>query len=287
MKVFVITSSNSTGNIVKNTLAQANLPSLEVLIMESPAGLDGHLDEDSYILVDWEHSDPAILGAHVKKAKDLSANLDTPIILMTPKQLANTTFAGMKAGACAVVNKPLVAEDLVKTMVAAQKKNKAKKSPSVNVEFINPFIESTKSVLKTMAGIDAERKKLYLKEDHRMLGDVSGVMGLSGDASGSVVISLPASLAIKLVAKMLGEKPADKINADVCDGVGEIINMISGQAKASLTKTKYHFQISIPTVVMGADHEISHKKGTPNIAVLFEAEGQEFLIQICLSPKDG
>ncbi|MHC4886493.1 MAG: chemotaxis protein CheX [Planctomycetota bacterium] len=287
MKVFVITASNSTGNIVKNTLTQAKITNLELVVLETPAELEGQLSVDDFILIDWEHSEPGVLGGYVKRAREFSGELNVPIILMATKQQANTTFAGMKAGASAVVTKPLNAEELVKHMAAAQKKAKSKKAPSVNVEFINPFIESTKSVFKTMAGIDAERKKLYLKEDHKMMGDVSGVMGLSGDASGSVVISLPKSLAIGLVAKMLGEEPGTEITPDICDGIGEIINMISGQAKASLTKTKYHFQISIPTVVQGPEHEISHKKGTPNIAVLFEAQGQEFLIQICLSPKEG
>ena len=73
----------------------------------------------------------------------------------------------------------------------------------------------------------------------------------------------------------------------VCDGVGEIINMIAGQAKAMLVKTKYHFTISIPSVISGHGHEISHKKGTPNIVVLFEADGTPFALQVCLAPVES
>jgi chemotaxis protein CheX len=282
----MITQSTSTGNIVKNTLQQANIPNLECIIDSTGAEITDKLSDDSFILFDWEGPDPDILSAQVNTLHKACEDKSIPILLLSTKQNANTTFSGMKAGACGVVNKPFEAEELIKALGAARKAQKTQKKPSINVEFINPFIESTRNVLKTMAGIDVERKKLFLKDDHTMMGDVSGVMGLSGDASGSVVISLPAKLAITIVSKMLGEEPSDTLTPEICDGVGELINMISGQAKASLTKTKYHFQISIPTVVQGVDHEISHKKGTPNIVVLFTTGTEEFVIQVCLTPKD-
>ena len=99
---------------------------------------------------------------------------------------------------------------------------------------------------------------------------------------------LAHSLALdKVVAKMVGEEPATSLTPDVKDGIGEIINMIAGQAKSQLANTKYHFTFSIPTTVSGAGHEINHRQGTPNIAVLFEADGEEFIIQVCLSATEG
>jgi chemotaxis protein CheX len=287
MNVIVIASSPSTGNIVKNALQQASVPDLTFTAMENCEKLtESKLTEDTYVLVDWEGPDPALLASHVKCVKD-TAKTDVPVILLCTKKDAGSTFAGMKAGAQGVVNKPISPEELVRSLVVARKQAKAKKSQSINVEFINPFIEATKTVFKTMAQMEADRKRLFLKDDHKMLGDISGVMGLSGSASGSVVISLPTRLALELVGKMLGEDMGQEITPEVSDGVGEIINMISGQAKASLTKTKYHFQISIPTVVTGTGHEITHKQGTPNIVVLFEANAQTFAIQVCLSPSDA
>ena len=77
-----------------------------------------------------------------------------------------------------------------------------------------------------------------------------------------------------------------ELNDEIKDAVGELTNMISGQAKASLTKTKYHFNISIPTVVKGTGHEISHKKETPNIVVTFTVDNFEFALQVCLSSNN-
>jgi len=48
----------------------------------------------------------------------------------------------------------------------------------VNVEYINPFIEATLNVLKTMSRTEAIPGKPYLKKDQKALGDVSAVIGL-------------------------------------------------------------------------------------------------------------
>jgi len=284
MKVFVVTSSTSTGNIVKGAFQQAKVENLEVIAHHYPNDFLDSIEEDSAVLVDWE-GDPEPLASSVANVKASDKGKAVPILLLSTKQASATTYHGMKAGASGVVNKPIDPSQLLKAIGAARKHAKSKKAPSINVEFINPFIEATRTVLGTMANLNVERKRLYLKDDYKMYGDISGVMGLSGTATGSVVISMPTPLAIQVVSTMLGEEPGEEITPAISDGVGEIINMIAGQAKASLTKTKYHFQISIPTVVMGKQHEVTHKQGTPNIVVLFESDkGDTFAIQVCLSP---
>ena len=58
--------------------------------------------------------------------------------------------------------------------------------------------------------------------------DVSGVIGLSGKASGTVVVSVDREVAMCVTEKMLGDRP-DTLNADVMDAIGEITNMIAGR----------------------------------------------------------
>ncbi|MBN1594197.1 MAG: chemotaxis protein CheX [Candidatus Coatesbacteria bacterium] len=153
----------------------------------------------------------------------------------------------------------------------------------IDVNIINPFVAATLDVMKTMAGITATRKSVFLKRDQRMFGDLSGVIGLSGGAVGSAVISFPEALAKNFVAKMLSEDPNKIPMDDVRDGVGECVNMIAGAAKAALANSVYHFKISIPTVVEGHGHEISHRRSAPCIVIVFEAEHDEFALQISLA----
>ena len=46
-------------------------------------------------------------------------------------------------------------------------------------KLITPFLESTLYVLQTIAGIEAEKGKPYLKKDNVARGDLSGVIGLT------------------------------------------------------------------------------------------------------------
>lgn len=284
MKIVVAAPNPSMLNMVRNAFQIMKVNNAEFIAVATPDDMRREVGDKSVALVDWEYQDDT--GTEMVEASK-SKSPKTPVLILATKQKAGTTFSGMKAGASGVVNKPLDPEDLVRSVAAAVKASSERKQ-SVNVEFINPFIDATRNVFATMCGAEVVRKKLFLKDDYKMMGDVSGVMGLSGTATGSVVVSLPKDLACKIVSHMLGETtiPAD-LNSDVCDGVGEIINMIAGQAKAMLVKTKYHFTISIPSVVSGHGHEISHKKGTPNIVVLFEADGEPFALQVCLSPTNA
>ena len=47
----------------------------------------------------------------------------------------------------------------------------------MDVRFVNPFLEGTASVLKTMAFIEPRPGKPYLKNDNMAVGDISGIIG--------------------------------------------------------------------------------------------------------------
>ncbi len=157
----------------------------------------------------------------------------------------------------------------------------------INADFINPFINGAINAFQTMAQVTkVTRKDMYIKGDRDVPGDVSGVMGLSGAATGSVAITLPHDLAKKLVANMLMMKPEDLSEEDMHDGVGEIINMISGGAKSELRGGNYEFNISLPSIVSGSGHTISNKSGTPCIVIVLSADGEEFYLQVSLAPSE-
>ena len=66
---------------------------------------------------------------------------------------------------------------------------KYKKEILMDVNLINPFLEATLHVLKTIAGIDAHKGKPFLKKDNVAIGDVSGVIGLAGDMNGIISVT--------------------------------------------------------------------------------------------------
>ncbi len=282
MKVITVSDLPSTSNQVRGVFNLRKIPGVEFIAARTKEEMLAAMDEKSVVLIDWER-EPAECADFVYAAKAKMAKV--PVLILCIKQKAGTTFAGIKAGAAGVINKPFNPDDVIRSIASTIKKGQ-KTRPTVNVEFINPFIDATRNVFSSMCGVEVARKKIFVKDDYKMLGDISGVMGLSGTAAGTVVISMSSELARLVVGNMLGEPPADELTQDVVDATGEIINMISGQAKASLVKTKYHFTISIPQVVTGPGHEIEHSPGTPNIVVVFEGAGHDFSLQVCLAAND-
>ena len=76
----------------------------------------------------------------------------------------------------------------------------------MDVKFINPFLQGTISVLKTMAFIEPKPGRPYLKKDSLATGDVSGIIGFTGSISGSMALSFSEKSILKIVSNMLGEE---------------------------------------------------------------------------------
>jgi len=150
----------------------------------------------------------------------------------------------------------------------------------MDVELAKPFIKAAIDVLSTMAFIKPEVGRPYIKKNNVAAGDVSGMVGITGDQSGSVSLSFSKGCAVAIVKNMLGDEIED-IMQDVKDAVGELTNMISGQARAGLAEQGLIFQGSTPTVVMGDGHTISHISRGPIMAIPFTTKDGDFTIEFC------
>ena len=152
----------------------------------------------------------------------------------------------------------------------------------MDVKFINPFLEGTISVLKTMAFVEPRPGKPYLKKDNSAMGDVSGIIGLTGAITGSLALSFSEKCILKIVSNMLGEE-IKEINGDIKDAVGEITNMVSGVARKKLESTGLNISAAIPTVVVGKNHSIVHVLDGPSIVIPFETDDGPFVVDVCMS----
>ncbi|GAB6038408.1 chemotaxis protein CheX [Fundidesulfovibrio butyratiphilus] len=152
----------------------------------------------------------------------------------------------------------------------------------IDVATAKPFVDATVSVLSTMARITPRPKTPFIKEDRAATGDVSGIIGVTGDKTGSISITFDKACAIAVVKAMLGDDIQD-ILADVKDAVGEITNMISGQARGHLAKAGVSLSAGTPMVIFGDNHEISHTGSGPVVAIPFVTDHGKFSVEFCFS----
>lgn len=150
----------------------------------------------------------------------------------------------------------------------------------MDAKVVNPFIEATVNVLGTMASTKAEAGKPYLKEDRIAKGDVSGIIGLTGEAKGTISVSFSEKSILAIVSNMFGEEMKE-LNEEIKDAVGEIANMISGQARQKLEEQGKSFKAAIPMVIMGKNHTITHITKHPIIAIPFNTDNGGFTIELC------
>jgi len=154
----------------------------------------------------------------------------------------------------------------------------------LNTDFIHPFLNATVHILNVQANLPAEPGKAFLKKTNdRLVGDVSGIIGVVSDKfNGSVIISFPEATFLKVMSNMLGESFTE-LTPEIVDGAGEILNMIFGQAKIVLNEKGYGIKTAIPSVVTGRHLSVSTMTKGPVVVVPFSSGAGEFFVEICLN----
>ena len=138
------------------------------------------------------------------------------------------------------------------------------------------------NVLKTMAMIEASPGRPFIKKDDTALGDVSGIIGITGAAQGSMSISFESPCICYVVTSLFG-MPVESVNNEVKDAVGELTNMICGDARRRLEGAGVSLQAGTPTVVAGKDHSITHIHTGPCLALPFDTENGKFVLEVAFN----
>ena len=122
-------------------------------------------------------------------------------------------------------------------------------------QYIQPFIDVCLNCFREFVGVELTVGRPYIADkDSINEWDISSVIGLTGEARGAVVISMKKELAIKLT-DLLTESTHTEIDDEVIDAVGEIVNIIAGNAKKGLEEA-YRLVISLPTIIQGIGHAV-------------------------------
>lgn len=150
----------------------------------------------------------------------------------------------------------------------------------MRVEYINPFIRSLVDTFDTMLQCKVDRGSITLKDDPGTLHEVSGIIGLSGKAVGTVVVSLSREVALGAAGAMLMDEK-NELDADVIDAIGEITNMVAGGAKTELEE--YSLSMSLPNVITGKGHAVRFPSNVKPILVPFTTKWGDVAIEVGLA----
>ncbi len=140
---------------------------------------------------------------------------------------------------------------------------------SINAEYINPFLEAASVVFKSILNMDLKRGKLVVKDTPIPSLDVAVIIGIVGGITGEVVYSMGFPMVNKIAQVLAPGMTEEQLQSEYKDIVGELANMITGNAMNLFASTGKKIDITTPTVVEGKDFNITMIKQTTLGITLF------------------
>lgn len=113
-------------------------------------------------------------------------------------------------------------------------------------------------------------------------GSLYGWMQLTGETPGVVVISIGSDLARDLLARLAGCGPDDLSEADVLDGLGEIVNQVAGRTATILTQQGVRVSIGLPSLEGDSGKRLDINEEHPCYALVFECLKRRMSVQVQL-----
>lgn len=154
----------------------------------------------------------------------------------------------------------------------------------MNVRYINPFIEGIKAVFSTMLKTDILISKPIVKTDNDRTTEVAAIIRFSGDATGCVALCFPMRSALATARKFTG-MDINKDDDYFADALGELVNMVSGQARSKLEGL--HCNVELPEVVVGKGHEVVRSNGAPWLALPCDSMLGRFCVEVAMVMQEN
>lgn len=142
-----------------------------------------------------------------------------------------------------------------------------------------PFLDATKSVFKSM--LDMEIDPLSSEKGLKQEENVRVEIALVGDLSGSVVYNFPKSTTLNIV-KTLSGMEADRLDDFATSMLGEMANIISGNAATSLSGKNCKCDIRPPQITIS---HMAQSDSHNSVDMLLHSPAGEMCEHICLSPN--
>lgn len=121
----------------------------------------------------------------------------------------------------------------------------------MNVEYINPFIEASQSVLMMMTGNKPILGQVYLRKSPFQSDNIAVIVGLTGKIRGQVVISLSTKTALIVASAMMGGMPVTELDDISKSAISELANMIMGNTATILASRGVGIEITPPSLLIG------------------------------------
>ncbi len=118
----------------------------------------------------------------------------------------------------------------------------------MNVEYLNPIIKASTFVLGQTCMVETKVGKPYLTQTSYKDEIFIVMLGITGQLHGQVILAMDKSVACQLASKMMMGMPVDSLNDMAKSALGELMNMMMGNAMTYFSEMDILLDITPPTM---------------------------------------
>ncbi len=153
--------------------------------------------------------------------------------------------------------------------------------PIIDVKYINPFLQSSMSIVKSVAALDLAVGKPVKAEF--MIKELTYAIqvGVVGEMKGQVVLGIEDSKAKAIASKMMFGMPVDTLDEMASSALNELSNMIMGNTATIFSTQGILIDITPPIAVYGRDIQLM--SDIEGIKVPLLVDGEEWItLYVCV-----
>jgi chemotaxis protein CheX len=121
----------------------------------------------------------------------------------------------------------------------------------VDVKYVNPFIESFKTVMPQLGFNDIRKGDLSVNGQELNKTGVIVLVGIVGAIKGNVVYCLDLEHAKQIASTMMMGMPVEEFDEMPQSALSEMMNMLTASAATCFYELGIHIDISTPTLLHG------------------------------------
>lgn len=150
----------------------------------------------------------------------------------------------------------------------------------MKAQYVNPFYQATIDVFKLMLDLEINRCKTNPLQQMLDKKEVGVVIDITGDLTGSILYRFPESMILEMVKIMSGME-MEALDSFVTSALGEVSNIISGNAVSKLSKENYQCDIKSPRIIVDDERPVA-LESMGALKIPLETAIGELQIQIAL-----
>ncbi len=122
----------------------------------------------------------------------------------------------------------------------------------MKVQYINPFVSACFSVCEIALGMKPEKGTLSMRPKIFATQQCNVIMGVTGGIEGQILYGMSLITADRIASQMLGQ-PVLTFDNLAASAIGELGNMITGNAMSLLAEAGITCDITPPSIVRGSN----------------------------------